>query len=121
MAKRSDTGRRRMGRIGAALPERAVFVNLLEVALNCHLDVPVRFGDCAVAYGQGSSGASSPSLPAELRAPWSSSLPTTLSDRETRFDLDYAFLGRRGLSRRSRSAVDGAGQDRESKASSVTG
>jgi 2-desacetyl-2-hydroxyethyl bacteriochlorophyllide A dehydrogenase len=37
-------------------PERAVFVNLLEVALNCHLDVPVRFGDCVVIYGQGVVG-----------------------------------------------------------------
>lgn len=36
--------------------ERAVFVNLLEVALNCHLDVPVRFGDVAVIYGQGVVG-----------------------------------------------------------------
>lgn len=37
-------------------PERAVFVNLLEVALNCHLDVPVRFGDVVVIYGQGVVG-----------------------------------------------------------------
>jgi 2-desacetyl-2-hydroxyethyl bacteriochlorophyllide A dehydrogenase len=37
-------------------PERAVFVNLLEVALNCHLDVPVRFGDVVVVYGQGVVG-----------------------------------------------------------------
>jgi 2-desacetyl-2-hydroxyethyl bacteriochlorophyllide A dehydrogenase len=36
--------------------ERAVFVNLLEVALNCHLDVPVRFGDVVVVYGQGVVG-----------------------------------------------------------------
>ena len=36
--------------------ERAVFVNLLEVALNCLLDVPVRFGDCVVVYGQGVVG-----------------------------------------------------------------
>jgi 2-desacetyl-2-hydroxyethyl bacteriochlorophyllide A dehydrogenase len=36
--------------------ERAVFVNLLEVALNCHLDVPVRFGDVVVIYGQGVVG-----------------------------------------------------------------
>jgi 2-desacetyl-2-hydroxyethyl bacteriochlorophyllide A dehydrogenase len=35
---------------------RAVFVNLLEVALTCHLDVPVRFGDCVVVYGQGVVG-----------------------------------------------------------------
>jgi threonine dehydrogenase-like Zn-dependent dehydrogenase len=37
-------------------PERAVFVNLLEVALNCHLDVPIRYGDCVVVYGQGIVG-----------------------------------------------------------------
>jgi threonine dehydrogenase-like Zn-dependent dehydrogenase len=37
-------------------PERAVFVNLLEVALNCDLDVPVRIGDCVVVYGQGVVG-----------------------------------------------------------------
>jgi 2-desacetyl-2-hydroxyethyl bacteriochlorophyllide A dehydrogenase len=43
-------------------PERAVFVNLLEVALNCHLDVPVRFGDVVVVYGQGIVG----SLAAQL-------------------------------------------------------
>src|SRR5439155_19711118 len=43
-------------------PKRAVFVNLLEVALNCHLDVPVRFGDCVVIYGQGVVG----SLAAQL-------------------------------------------------------
>ncbi|MFZ0605950.1 MAG: dehydrogenase, partial [Roseiarcus sp.] len=36
--------------------ERAVFVNLLEVALNCHLDVPARFGDVVVIYGQGVVG-----------------------------------------------------------------
>ena len=36
--------------------ERAVFVNLLEVALNCHLDVPVRFGDVVAIYGQGVVG-----------------------------------------------------------------
>ena len=43
-------------------PERAVFVNLLEVALNCHLDVPIRLGDCVVVYGQGVVG----SLAAQL-------------------------------------------------------
>jgi len=43
-------------------PERAVFVNLLEVALNCMLDVPVRVGDVAVVYGQGVVG----SLAAQL-------------------------------------------------------
>jgi 2-desacetyl-2-hydroxyethyl bacteriochlorophyllide A dehydrogenase len=43
-------------------PERAVFVNLLEVALNCLLDVPVRFGDVAVVHGQGVVG----SLAAQL-------------------------------------------------------
>lgn len=37
-------------------PERAVFVNLLEVALNCTLDVPVRFGDVVVVFGQGVVG-----------------------------------------------------------------
>ncbi|HUZ37431.1 MAG TPA: zinc-binding alcohol dehydrogenase [Streptosporangiaceae bacterium] len=37
-------------------PERAVFVNLLEVALNSQLDVPVRHGDCVVVYGQGIVG-----------------------------------------------------------------
>jgi threonine dehydrogenase-like Zn-dependent dehydrogenase len=37
-------------------PERAVFVNLLEVAVNCHLDVPIRHGDCVVVYGQGVVG-----------------------------------------------------------------
>lgn len=37
-------------------PERAVFVNLLEVALNCQLDVPTRVGDCVVVYGQGVVG-----------------------------------------------------------------
>jgi 2-desacetyl-2-hydroxyethyl bacteriochlorophyllide A dehydrogenase len=36
--------------------ERAVFVNLLEVAVNCHLDVPIRHGDCVVVYGQGVVG-----------------------------------------------------------------
>jgi len=36
--------------------ERAVFVNLLEVALTSQLDVPVRFGDCVVVYGQGIVG-----------------------------------------------------------------
>ena len=37
-------------------PDRAVFVNLLEVALNASLDVPVRFGDVVVVYGQGVVG-----------------------------------------------------------------
>lgn len=37
-------------------PERAIFVNLLEVALNASLDVPVRFGDVVVVYGQGVVG-----------------------------------------------------------------
>ncbi|MBV9217835.1 MAG: zinc-binding dehydrogenase [Methylobacteriaceae bacterium] len=41
---------------GGLAPERAAFVNLLEVALNCHLDVPVRFGDVVVVYGQGVVG-----------------------------------------------------------------
>jgi 2-desacetyl-2-hydroxyethyl bacteriochlorophyllide A dehydrogenase len=37
-------------------PERAAFANLLDVALNCSLDVPVRHGDCVVVYGQGVVG-----------------------------------------------------------------
>lgn len=37
-------------------PERAAFTNLLAVALNCMLDVPIRFGDCVVVYGQGVVG-----------------------------------------------------------------
>ncbi|HLK43643.1 MAG TPA: zinc-binding alcohol dehydrogenase [Thermoleophilia bacterium] len=37
-------------------PQRAVFVNLLEVALNCMLDVPVRFGEVVAVYGQGVVG-----------------------------------------------------------------
>lgn len=36
--------------------ERAVFVNLLEVALTCHLDFPIRFGDVVVVFGQGVVG-----------------------------------------------------------------
>jgi threonine dehydrogenase-like Zn-dependent dehydrogenase len=43
-------------------PERAVFANLLDVALNCNLDVPVRHGDVVVVYGQGIVG----SLTAQL-------------------------------------------------------
>jgi threonine dehydrogenase-like Zn-dependent dehydrogenase len=43
-------------------PERAVFVNLLSVALTTQLDVPVRFGDAVVVYGQGIVG----SLAAQL-------------------------------------------------------
>jgi 2-desacetyl-2-hydroxyethyl bacteriochlorophyllide A dehydrogenase len=43
-------------------PERAVFANLSDVALNCNLDVPVRHGDCVVVYGQGIVG----SLTAQL-------------------------------------------------------
>ena len=42
--------------------ERAVFANLLDVALNCSLDVPVRHGDVVVVYGQGIVG----SLTAQL-------------------------------------------------------
>lgn len=42
--------------------DRAVFVNLLEVALNCLLDVPARIGDCVAVYGQGVVG----SLAAQL-------------------------------------------------------
>jgi 2-desacetyl-2-hydroxyethyl bacteriochlorophyllide A dehydrogenase len=37
--------------------ERAVFANLLDVALNCMLDVPVRIGDVVVVFGQGTIGA----------------------------------------------------------------
>jgi 2-desacetyl-2-hydroxyethyl bacteriochlorophyllide A dehydrogenase len=37
-------------------PERAVFVNLMAVALTTQLDMPVRFGDCVVVYGQGTVG-----------------------------------------------------------------
>ena len=37
-------------------PERAIFSNLLDVALNCNLDVPVRHGDVVVVYGQGIVG-----------------------------------------------------------------
>lgn len=43
-------------------PDRAVFVNLLAVALTTQLDAPVRFGDCVVVYGQGTVG----SLAAQL-------------------------------------------------------
>jgi threonine dehydrogenase-like Zn-dependent dehydrogenase len=43
-------------------PDRAVFVNLLAVALTTQLDVPVRFGDSVVVYGQGIVG----SLAAQL-------------------------------------------------------
>jgi 2-desacetyl-2-hydroxyethyl bacteriochlorophyllide A dehydrogenase len=46
-----------ISRIPADLaPERAVFANLLDVALNCQLDVPVRHGDCVAVYGQGTVG-----------------------------------------------------------------
>lgn len=37
-------------------PERAAFVNLLEVAVNCMLDVPIRHGDVVVVYGHGIVG-----------------------------------------------------------------
>jgi 2-desacetyl-2-hydroxyethyl bacteriochlorophyllide A dehydrogenase len=37
-------------------PERAAFVNLLEVGLNAMLDVPVRLGEVVVVYGQGVVG-----------------------------------------------------------------
>ena len=43
-------------------PDRAVFVNLMAVALTTQLDVPVRFGDCVVVFGQGTVG----SLAAQL-------------------------------------------------------
>jgi 2-desacetyl-2-hydroxyethyl bacteriochlorophyllide A dehydrogenase len=38
------------------VPERAVFANLLEVALTSQLDVPTRHGDCVVVFGQGVVG-----------------------------------------------------------------
>jgi threonine dehydrogenase-like Zn-dependent dehydrogenase len=37
-------------------PERTIFANLLDVALNCNLDVPIRHGDVVVVYGQGIGG-----------------------------------------------------------------
>jgi threonine dehydrogenase-like Zn-dependent dehydrogenase len=37
-------------------PERAAFSNLLDVAYNSMLDVPVRIGDAVVVYGQGLIG-----------------------------------------------------------------
>jgi 2-desacetyl-2-hydroxyethyl bacteriochlorophyllide A dehydrogenase len=37
-------------------PERAVFSNLLDVAYNAQLDVPVRIGETVVVYGQGIIG-----------------------------------------------------------------
>jgi threonine dehydrogenase-like Zn-dependent dehydrogenase len=44
-------------RLPGSLPaERAAFANLLDVALNCSLDVPVRHGDSAVVFGQGIVG-----------------------------------------------------------------
>lgn len=50
-------------RVPASLdPTRAVFVNLMAVALTTQLDCPVRFGDCVVVYGQGTVG----SLAAQL-------------------------------------------------------
>lgn len=52
-----------LARVPDDLPsERAVFVNLLEVVLNCLLDVPARLGDCVTVYGQGVVG----SLAAQL-------------------------------------------------------
>jgi 2-desacetyl-2-hydroxyethyl bacteriochlorophyllide A dehydrogenase len=36
--------------------ESAAFINLLDVAVNCMLDAPVRIGDCVVVYGQGVVG-----------------------------------------------------------------
>jgi 2-desacetyl-2-hydroxyethyl bacteriochlorophyllide A dehydrogenase len=43
-------------------PDRAAFLNLLSVALTTQLDIPTRFGDCVVVYGQGIVG----SLAAQL-------------------------------------------------------
>jgi 2-desacetyl-2-hydroxyethyl bacteriochlorophyllide A dehydrogenase len=37
-------------------PRAAAFSNLCNVALNCHLDVPVRLGDCCVVSGLGVIG-----------------------------------------------------------------
>jgi len=37
-------------------PETAALANLCNVALNCHLDVPVRFGDCCAVSGLGVIG-----------------------------------------------------------------
>ncbi len=37
-------------------PERAVFMNMLGVALNSQLDVPTRFGECVAVFGQGLVG-----------------------------------------------------------------
>ena len=37
-------------------PEAAAFANLCGVALNAHLDVPVRIGDCCVVFGLGIVG-----------------------------------------------------------------
>jgi threonine dehydrogenase-like Zn-dependent dehydrogenase len=37
-------------------PERTIFANLLDVALNCNLDVPIRHGDVVVVFGQGIVG-----------------------------------------------------------------
>lgn len=37
-------------------PEAAAFANLCSVALNCHLDAPVRIGDCCVVFGMGVIG-----------------------------------------------------------------
>jgi threonine dehydrogenase-like Zn-dependent dehydrogenase len=37
-------------------PRRAAFANLLDVAVTCMLDVPVRIGDAVVVYGQGVVG-----------------------------------------------------------------
>jgi 2-desacetyl-2-hydroxyethyl bacteriochlorophyllide A dehydrogenase len=45
-------------------PDRAIFANLLDVALNANLDVPVRHGDAVVVYGFGIVG----SLIAQLAA-----------------------------------------------------
>jgi 2-desacetyl-2-hydroxyethyl bacteriochlorophyllide A dehydrogenase len=37
-------------------PQTAALANLCNVALNCHLDVPVRFGDCCAVSGLGVIG-----------------------------------------------------------------
>jgi 2-desacetyl-2-hydroxyethyl bacteriochlorophyllide A dehydrogenase len=42
--------------VGSLAPRDAAFSNLCNVAVNCHLDVPVRIGDCCVVSGLGVIG-----------------------------------------------------------------
>jgi 2-desacetyl-2-hydroxyethyl bacteriochlorophyllide A dehydrogenase len=52
-----DSQGRLVARVPDDLPlERAVFLNLVEVALNAQLDVPTRLGDRVVVFGQGIVG-----------------------------------------------------------------